>query len=142
MGTRDGLSLCMHLHGASPHSLLRSAVALAWLPPCFQTTHPPLSPFSDPRRFRAPQIPFLRHWAVGLGLENASQFWDVFKQCVLLFVVLQVLYRVVHIFPSVGKVWFEEVLDFGSIQATLFTRTPKTLAERTKAHLDFTRTVK
>lgn len=59
-----------------------------------------------------------------------------------MFLLLQILYRIKYSLKYVGKVWLEEVLDFASIQATLFTHSPKSLAERTKAHLDFTRTVR
>lgn len=79
---------------------------------------------------------FARDWAVGLALDNAKEWFKVFKGSIKVALVIVILERIGLVG---GESWLEMHLDALSIQAVLLRRRgATTFAGDVGAFLDFT----
>ena len=75
---------------------------------------------------------FANNWAVGVGIDQATQWQGVLQTAVQVVIILTLLERMGFV---TGNSWLENYLDQCSIQATMIGGVGLSWYQRTKAHM-------
>lgn len=77
---------------------------------------------------------FASDWGTGLAIEQASQLRDILKDLLQEVALLLILDQLRIVGPAV---WFEEQMDYLSVQATMFVGMGTNWSDRIRAHMQF-----